>query len=148
MRAADGSSTSSSATTDRVSHIARLGAAGPVEADFETLLASHAPAVAETARALRALLADAFPEAVEQVDFGNRLLAVGKSMAMRDLTFAIIPHSAHVNLQLADGVDLPNPDRLIEGTGKRIRHVKVRSVEAAAAPALRAIVDAQVGLRR
>ena len=69
-------------------------------------------------------------------------------MAMRDLAFAIIPHSAHVNLQLPDGVDLPDPDGLIEGTGKRIRHVKIRSVEAASSAAVRAIVDAQVGLRR
>jgi hypothetical protein len=122
--------------------------AGDVEADFETLLASHAPEVVTTARALRA----AMPETVEQVDFGNRLLArllaFGRSMAMRDLTFAIIPHTAHVNLQLADGVDLPDPGGLIEGTGKRIRHVKVRSVEAAGSPALRTIIDAQVGLRR
>ena len=46
---------------------------------------------------------------------------------MRDFLFAIIPHKAYVNLQLADGVDLPNRDGRIEGTGKRIRHVKVRS---------------------
>jgi hypothetical protein len=129
-------------------HVERLGAAGPTENDFESLLANHTPVVAETARALRRVLAAAFPEAVEQVDFGNKLLAVGKTMAMRDLTFAIIPHSAHVNLQLADGVDLADPTGLVEGTGKRIRHVKVRSVEAAAAAALRAIVDAQVALRR
>ena len=58
---------------------------------------------------------------------------------MRDFCFAIIPHKAHVNLQLADGVDLPNPDGRIEGTGKRIRHVKVRSVEDARAPWLRAV---------
>ena len=122
--------------------------AGDVEADFETLLASQAPEVVTTARALRAAIRAAMPETVEQVDFGNRLLAFGKSMAMRDLTFAIIPHTAHVNLQLADGVDLPDPGGLIEGTGKRIRHVKVRSVEAAGSPTLRTIIDAQVGLRR
>jgi hypothetical protein len=131
-----------------VPHVERLGAAGQSEAEFETLLADRTPEVAETARALRTVLVSAFPEAVEQVDFGNRLLAVGKSMAMRDLAFAIIPHSSHVNLQLPDGVDLPDPERMIEGTGKRIRHVKVRSVEAAASPALRVIVDAQVALRR
>jgi hypothetical protein len=94
------------------------------------------------------VLAAAFPEAVESVDFSNKLLAVGLSMKTRDLVFAVIPHSAHVNLQLADGVDLPDPDGLIEGTGKRIRHVKVRSVEAATSPPLRAIVDAQIALRR
>ena len=130
-------------------HVERIGApTGPTATDFEKLLEPHAPAVAESARALRTVIAAAFPEAVEQVDFGNKLLAVGKSMAMRDLAFAIIPHSAHVNLQLPDGVDLPDPDGLIEGTGKRIRHVKVRSVEAASSPAVRAIVDAQVALRR
>jgi hypothetical protein len=131
-----------------VPHVERLGSAGPTENEFETLLADHTTVVAETARALRRELTAAFPDAVEQVDFGNRLLAVGKSMAMRDLAFAIIPHSAHVNLQLADGVDLPDPEGLVEGTGKRIRHVKVRSVEAAESPSLRAIVDAQVALRR
>ena len=129
-------------------HVERLGASGPTQDEFEQLLAPHSPVVAETARALRRVLAAAFPEAVEQVDFGNKLLAVGSTMKMRDLTFAIIPHSAHVNLQLADGVDLPDPGAMIDGTGKRIRHVKVRSVEAAAAPALRAIIDAQVALRR
>jgi hypothetical protein len=131
-----------------VPHVERLGATGPTADDFEALLAPHTAVVADTARALRGLLTEAFPEAVESVDFSNKLLAVGKSMAMRDLAFAIIPHFAHVNLQLPDGVDLPDPDGLIEGTGKRIRHVKVRSAEAAAAPALRAIVDAQVALRR
>ena len=128
--------------------VERLGTAGPTADDFQRLLEPHAPVVAETARALRGVLTAAFPEAVESVDFSNKLLAVGLSMKTRDLVFAVIPHSAHVNLQLADGVDLPNPDGLIEGTGKRIRHVKVRSVEAAASPALRAIVDAQVALRR
>jgi hypothetical protein len=67
---------------------------------------------------------------------------------MRDLLFAIIPHKAHVNLQLADGVDLPNPANLIEGTGKRIRHVKVRSAEMAGSQALRGVIDAQVQFRR
>jgi len=131
-----------------VPHVERLGAPGPTADDFETLLQPHTPAVAETARALRLVLAEAFPDAIEQVDFGNKLLAVGKSMAMRDLTFAIIPHSAHVNLQLPDGVDLPDPDGLIEGTGKRIRHVKVRSVGDAAAPWLRAVIAAQLAHRR
>ena len=74
--------------------------------------------MAAVARELRAVVAEALPDGTEQVDFGNRLLAIGRSMKMRDLLFAIIPHSAHVNLQLADGIDLPNPDGLIEGTGK------------------------------
>jgi hypothetical protein len=128
--------------------VERIGTSGDVDADVERLLEPQSPVVAETARALRTVISAAFPEAVETVDFPNKLIAIGLSMKTRDLVFAIAPHSAHVNLQLADGVELPDPTGLIEGTGKRIRHVKVRSVEEAASPALCAIVDAQVGLRR
>ena len=119
-----------------------------IEADFAKLLEGSAPDVAATARAVRAAVKASVPDAVEQIDFGNRLLALGRSRAMRDLLFAIIPHKAHVNLQLADGADLPNPSGAIEGTGKRIRHVKVRSVEAADSPAVRAAIDAQIAYGR
>jgi hypothetical protein len=67
---------------------------------------------------------------------------------MRDLLFAIIPHAAHVNLQLVDGVDLPNPDGRIEGTGKRARHVKVRSLSDIEAPWLKAAISAQLAIRQ
>jgi hypothetical protein len=53
-----------------------------------------------------------------------------------------------VNVQLADGATLADPDGLVEGTGKRIRHVKCRSVEDTVRPALRAILDEQAALRR
>jgi hypothetical protein len=115
-----------------------------IDAGFDNILEGNAPDVIATAHALRATVKEAMPDVVEQVDFGNGLLAFGRSMAMRDLLFAIIPHKSHVNLQLADGADLPNADGSIEGTGKRIRHVKVRSVEAASSPAVRNAIDAQI----
>ena len=119
-----------------------------IDAGFDRILEGNAPDVIATAHALRAAVKAAMPDVVEQVDFGNGLLAFGRSLAMRDLLFAIIPHKSHVNLQLADGVDLPNPDGSIEGTGKRIRHVKVRSVEAASSPAVRNAIDAQIAHAR
>ena len=117
-----------------------------VDAQLDELLSGTSPEMAAVARELRAVVAAALPDGTEQVDFGNRLLAIGRSMKMRDLLFAIIPHSAHVNLQLADGIDLPNSDGLIEGTGKRIRHIKVRSVEAARSAPVRAAIDAQIAV--
>lgn len=114
---------------------------------FDRHLDATAPAVAQIARALRLTVLEGFPEAVETFDRADGLLAIGRGRSMRDFLFAIIPHTSHVNLQLADGVELPNPDRRIEGTGKRIRHVKVRSVEDAQAPWLRAAIAAQTAYR-
>jgi hypothetical protein len=121
--------------------------AAAVEADVDRLLAEHSPELGAIERALRATIRAAAPDAVEQVDFGNRLIAFGRSMKMRGLLFAIIAHKTWVNLQLADGALLPDPDGLIEGTGKRIRHVKIRSVGAASSAPVVAIVAAQLAAR-
>jgi hypothetical protein len=110
---------------------------------FDRYLDETAPGVGDIARALRETVLEGFPDAVETFDRADVLLAIGTGRSMRAFVFAIIPHTAHVNLQLADGVDLPNPDGRIEGTGKRVRHVKVRSVEDARAPWVRGAIAAQ-----
>lgn len=114
---------------------------------FDRHLDATAPAVADIARTLRLTVLEEFPDAVETFDAADGLLAIGTGRSMRDFVFAIIPHKAHVNLQLADGTDLPNPDGRIEGTGKRVRHVKARSVEDATAPWVRAAIAAQLAYR-
>jgi hypothetical protein len=111
---------------------------------WEDLLGRHAPDVQAAARALEAVIREELPDVVVQFDPGNSLLAFGRSMKMRDLLFALIPHAGWVNLQLADGALLPNTDGLIEGTGKRIRHVKVRSAAVAHSAPIRAIVRDQL----
>lgn len=114
---------------------------------FDRHLDATAAPVADIARALRLTVLEGFPGVVETFDRGDGLLALGTRRSMRDLYFAIIPHKSYVNLQLADGVDLPDPDGRIEGTGKRFRHVKVRSVEDAGSDWLRRVVAAQVAYR-
>ena len=111
---------------------------------FDRLLEESSPVVADAARALRVVVLEGFPGAVETFDPADGLLAIGNGRSMRDFSFAIIPHTAHVNLQLADGVDLPDPDGKIEGTGKRVRHIKVRSVQDARSPWVRAAIAAQL----
>ena len=118
-----------------------------LEADVDRLLSEHSAELQAIERALRATIRGEFPDAVEQVDFGNKLIAFGRSMRMRGLLFAIIAHKDWVNLQLADGAELPDPDGLVEGTGKRIRHVKIRWAEAASSAPVVAVIRAQLAIR-
>ena len=81
---------------------------------FDRHLDATAPAVADIARALRVTVLALMPDAVETFDAADGLLAIGRGRSMRDFLFAIIPHTSWVNLQLADGADLPErgrPDR-------------------------------------
>jgi hypothetical protein len=116
-------------------------------ASWEAVLASQRPEVAGAGRAIEGLIREALPGVVVRFDPGDGLLALGTSASMRDLLFALIPHAGWLNLQLADGAVLHDPDGIVEGTGKRIRHVKLRSPEGATTPAVRAIVAAQVAFR-
>jgi hypothetical protein len=117
-------------------------------AKLDHLVADQTPPIRAVHQRLHALLHELMPGAVETVDLPDRVLAFGRTDRMRDLLFALIAHKAHVNVQLADGVDLVDPDGLVEGTGKRIRHVKVCSVEDAERPALRALIEQQLRLRQ
>ena len=126
---------------DAAAALARL------EADVDRLLAEHSTELQAIEQALRATIRGESPDLVERVDFGNKLIAFGRSMEMRGLLFAIIAHQTWVNLQLADGADLPDPDGVIEGTGKRIRHVKIRSVGAASSDPVVAAIRAQLAAR-
>jgi len=122
------------------------------DADLATLLAPHSPAIREVFGALRALALDVMPDAEEQVDLPDRVLAFGfgppGGVRMRGLAVGLIPHTAHVNVQLADGALLDDPTGIVEGTGKRIRHVKCRTLDDVARPSLRALLTDQAARRR
>lgn len=107
-------------------------------------LANHTAAVQGAAHVLEEVIRTELPDVVVQYDPGNGLLAFGRSLKMLDLLFALIPHAGWVNLQLADGSLLPNPDGLIEGTGKKIRHIKVATPERARSNPVRNAVRAQL----
>jgi hypothetical protein len=124
----------------------------PIPAELVPLLESHSDDVTEVFIALRDLVREVMPDAQEALDLPDRVLAFGYGppggVRMRGLAVGLIPHSAHVNVQLADGADLPDPTGIVEGTGKRIRHVKVRDMTEAARPALRALIEVQAERKR
>ena len=50
--------------------------------------------------------------------------------------------TSHVNVGFFQGVSLPDPARLLQGTGKFMRHVKLKPGAAANATALRRLIEA------
>ncbi len=50
--------------------------------------------------------------------------------------------TSHVNVGFFHGASLPDPAGMLQGNGKYMRHVKLRSVEAANAAALSRLIEA------
>ena len=116
---------------------------------FEDLLAITSEPVQPIASALREKVFEVDPNACEVVRLGDRAATYGVGpRKMIDGYAYILPHKRWVNLGFYQGADLPDPEGLLEGTGARMRHVKVHSLDDVDRPALRALLESALGLRR
>jgi Domain of unknown function (DU1801) len=106
----------------------------------DTFLKGYPPPVREIAVKAREVILSVMPDATEKVYPGWKVIQYGTAADMKSVFAAISPQRERVNLGLANGVDLPDPDGLLEGDGKAIRHVKLTSPEAAGAPAVRELI--------
>lgn len=57
-------------------------------------------------------------------------------------------HREHANLGFYYGAQLSDPEGLLEGTGKKLRHIKVRDIEEVDRPALRHMVELSLEERK
>ncbi|MDQ5823579.1 MAG: DUF1801 domain-containing protein [Chloroflexota bacterium] len=93
----------------------------------EEFFSNYSPEIEAIALRARSLVLSLLPGATEHVDTGNKVVSYSTGGRMKGMVFYISAHKAHANIGLF-GADLPDPNGLIEGTGKRLRHVKLRSV--------------------
>ena len=73
----------------------------------------------EVAAAIRAIVQEAAPEAKESLKWAQPVYEIGGPFAY------IKAHSSSVNFGFWRGVDLTDPGGMLEGTGGKMRHVKL-----------------------
>lgn len=88
----------------------------------------------------RALVIRELPGAQEMVDMPSKIIAYGYSPKYKDLVCAIAPYKAYINLIFGKGTLLSDPEKILTGTGKRARHVKIQLLADMEKPAVAALV--------
>jgi len=88
-------------------------------AEVETLLADHSDVVAGVARLLRRTLLEGHPPLVERVRTGWH--SINYSDPAAGYVCALFPLADRVQLVFERGTLLPDPDRRLIGTGRRVR---------------------------
>lgn len=113
---------------------ARLGS-------FADLMTGTGSDIKAIAQKLREVVFADLPEAIETVRLGDGAATYGPGpKKMTESHVYIMPKEAYVNLGFFHGSSLTDPNELLEGTGKKMRHVKVRSLAEADNPALHALI--------
>ena len=91
---------------------------------------------------LRAVILEIHPGACEVVRLGDRAATYGCGpRKMIDGYAYLMPHKSWVNLGFYSGASLADPENLLEGTGARMRHVKMRTVADVERPGVRGLVS-------
>ena len=102
-----------------------------------------------TLTSLRKLILSIHPDAFEVVRLGERAVTYGVGPKKNSEGYAyLLPHKNWVNLGFLFGVNLPDPEGLLEGSGKKMRHVKIRSPQEVEAPSLRQMIEAALAERK
>lgn len=123
--------------------------ADPRFGTFDELLEITEESLRPTATALRTMVFEVDPNACEVVRLGDRAATYGVGpRKMIDGYAYILPYKKWVNLGFYQGADLADPERLLEGTGAKMRHVKVRSPDDGTRSAVRALVEGAFELRK
>ena len=77
------------------------------------------------ADALRAIIRDVCPDLTETIKWGNLVYQ------REGLVCYLAAAKGHVSLGFFNGAGLADPEGILEGKGKKLRHIKVRNLEQA-----------------
>jgi hypothetical protein len=109
-------------------------------------LASYDPNVVSLALAVREVVLEEAPAAVESLSKGYAV-AIGFSFTgkpIKDGFCHVVAYKGHVNLGFNRGALLPDPNGILAGTGKAIRHIAIHTEDDLNRPFIRRFLQAAI----
>jgi hypothetical protein len=112
------------------------------EEQLAGFIARYAPEIGALAHAVLAKMRARLPGAIELVYDNYNALAIGFGPSERtsDVIFSIALYPRWVSLFFFDGVGLPDPQKLLKGSGKTVRHIVLETAADLDKPAVRALM--------
>lgn len=115
------------------------------DAEFRGILDGRSADVAAIALAARRLVFDVLPQTIEVVWPTQRTSGYGTGRRKMTDHFAwILPSERHVAMAFPYGVELDDPAGLLQGTGAKIRNVRLETLDDVARPELRQLLEAAI----
>src|SRR5689334_14019930 len=96
---------------------------------IDAFLSQYDEQVFANALKLREILLKNLPEIIEQIDLPAKMIGYCYGNKYAELICVIIPSKKGLKLGFNRGTELPDPDHLLEGTGKISRYVVIKSDE-------------------
>jgi hypothetical protein len=114
--------------------------------DHLKFLAVYGPEISSLALAVRGLVMEEMPGASELIYDAYSAVASGYSFTGRpgDACIHVAVYPKWINLGFNHGADLPDPQGILKGAGRQVRHIRIASPDDLARPAVRKFVKAAI----
>jgi hypothetical protein len=109
---------------------------------IENYLSQFTQPVQDMAFKLRAVVQETIPDANEWFDTHYQAIRYSVREQMNDTIVYIAAFKDSVNLGFYKGTSLPDPNKLLRGTGKNLRHVKFKAGDTIDSAGLRTLIAA------
>ena len=107
---------------------------------IDEFFSNYSEEVSSNALQLRKVLLRNLPGIIEQIDLPAKMIAYCYGQKYADMICTIIPSRKGLKLGFYRGVDLPDPDNLLVGTGKISRYVEISSESQIRSAALKNLI--------
>jgi hypothetical protein len=118
----------------------------PPDSKLLGYLYAYDPHISDLTLALRDIVLEEAPDAVESI-VKSYAAAIGFSFTgkpLKDGFCHIVAYATHVNLGFNRGAQFPDPNRILEGKGKSIRHITINDQSDLDNPAIRRYLQAAI----
>lgn len=106
----------------------------------DAFLSQYNDEVVTHALILRDILSANLPGITEQVDIPAKMIGYCYGQKHTEMICTMIPSKKGLKLGFNKGVDLPDPEKMLEGTGKISRYVEIRSEKQIRSAALKKLI--------
>lgn len=111
-----------------------------IDNNIGNFLSQYNEEVFTNALKLRKVLLKNLPGIIEQIDIPAKMIAYCYGQKYIEMICTIIPSRKGLKLGFYKGVDLPDPDKLLEGTGKISRYIEIKSEQQITSEAIKALL--------
>jgi hypothetical protein len=118
------------------------------ERQLSEFIAKFTPEMAKSIRTARAKMRGLMPQALELVydNYNFFVIGYGPTEKAGDAIFSLAAQAKGLSLCFLQGAKLPDPNKLLRGSGNVVRNIRVESPDALDDPKVRQLID--IALKR
>lgn len=118
----------------------------PIDEKIINFLSQYSEEVRSHAFEIREIIFDILPDIIEQLDLPAKIIGYVYGQKYSDVICVMIPSKKGLKLGFNRALEMYDPDKLLEGTGKVSRYIQINSSDQIHSDSLKSLLESALSL--